>query len=267
MTRVGEFEIASLVDTRAVFPLGVMFPNVEPPEWDEFRELYRDTFDGDEGWCSPFGSYLVRATALTLLVDTGVGPGPLATLGAARGRLPTELERANVALADVDVVVHTHGHVDHVGWNVSEGLPRFPNARHVVSRTERDSLSSDETGLVEQQILPLERAGVLEVVDLPCEIARGVTAIATPGHTDGHIGVRVDSGGETALLLGDVALHPAQLANPHWVSSPDEDEERAAVTRRDVLAALDEATLVGCSHFPSPGLGRVRGGRWTRLSA
>ncbi len=154
-------------------------------------------------------------------------------------------------------------------------MPTFPRARYVTSRAERaywagQAMDEARTQMFRDSVLPVEDAGLLDLVDVPdggTGIAPGVRLVPTPGHTPGHIAVRLTAGGHTALITGDCIHHPVQLARPAIGSCVDTDPARAAATRTrllDDLAGTD--TLLLGTHFPPPTAGRVhRAGTGYRL--
>jgi glyoxylase-like metal-dependent hydrolase (beta-lactamase superfamily II) len=213
--------------------------------------------DSDERWWLPFNCVLVRDAGLTLLIDTGIGPSPRSFVPESEARLLDELARHDVSPDGVDLVVHTHLHVDHVGWDGA-----FPNARYVVHEQDWDFFMSDES-LAErphlrEKVQPLTN---LERVSAEAELVPGVHLLPSPGHTPGHMCVRIGS----TLVLGDVVVHEAQVTDPDLVYVSDHDAALAAATRRCILGELaDEGTEVIVSHFPGKGrFERVgKGFRW-----
>jgi glyoxylase-like metal-dependent hydrolase (beta-lactamase superfamily II) len=213
--------------------------------------------DSDERWWLPVNCVLVRTDSETVLIDTGLGPQPRTFLPELDTRLIDELARHDVAPTDVDVVVHTHMHVDHVGWDGS-----FPNARYVVHEGDWAFFMTDEQ-LAErphlQRVGSLER---IELVDRSTEVVPDVELVPTPGHTPGHMSVRVGS----IYVLGDVVVHALQVRDPELVYVSDHDAALATDTRRRVLGELaDDGTEVIVSHFR--GVGRFerhgKGFRWS----
>jgi glyoxylase-like metal-dependent hydrolase (beta-lactamase superfamily II) len=160
------------------------------------------------------------------------------------GRLPEELAAAGTAPDEIDVVVITHVHSDHVSGTVLGGKPAFPNARHVLQRAEVEWAS----GATRERVLgPLGER--VHVVDGDAEVLPGIRVIHTPGHTPGHQVVRVGD----LVLTGDLVLHAVQLANPAVTYLYDDDAEHAAATR---MALLDEIRAaggtIGTAHLPEP---------------
>jgi glyoxylase-like metal-dependent hydrolase (beta-lactamase superfamily II) len=181
--------------------------------------------------------------------------------------LPAVLEAAGVAAAEVDVVLLSHLHFDHTGWNTTEvnGRPEpvFPNARHLVQQAEWDHWTADDESKratrFDAVLGPLEDAALLDLVDGERPITSELTAIPTPGHTPGHMSFVLASGGERAYLLGDVAHHPVQLSEPTWSPDADVDPRLSAETREALFARIErEDALIASGHFPFPGIGRAR---------
>jgi glyoxylase-like metal-dependent hydrolase (beta-lactamase superfamily II) len=258
---VGSVELVPLVD--AVGELGELaelFP--DSSDWAPYRELYPELFAGSR-WRIPCTSYLLRSGDETVLVDTGVGPAGLWGWGAEseEGLLPA-LADAGAAPEDVDVVFFTHLHVDHVGWNTDrEGSLVFPGARYVAHRDGVAFARESGRPHVARTILPVEfeAIGDGEIV-----VAEGVSAFPLPGHFPGHMGLRIDSGGERAFLIADAAVNPMLLDQPDRTYASDGDPAACAATRRALLPELvDQDVLVACGHYPGGGIGRVvtRGGR------
>jgi glyoxylase-like metal-dependent hydrolase (beta-lactamase superfamily II) len=211
----------------------------------------------DRDWWVPVNCALFQAGETTVLVDTGAGAKPREFLPDAGAALLDELARAGVQPEDVDVVVHTHLHVDHVGWSGS-----FPSARYVVHEDDWAYFMNDaslaERPHLREKLLPLER---VERITGETEIAPGVRVDPAPGHTPGHMIVRA---GDVAAI-GDLVAHELQVVDPHLVFVNDVDSELAAATRQRVVEELAaEGTAVIAGHFR--GIGRFeragKGFRW-----
>ena len=218
-------------------------------------------------------SFVVDIAGTRIVIDTGVGNGKVRDNPAWNNLDGDYLPRLGDAGFDpdsVDLVINTHIHRDHVGWNTTlrdgQWEPTFPNARYLVARTEWDywsaaALSEDQQRMFADSITPVRRAGQYELVDVetPVEIADGVELLPTPGHTPGHVSVRISSGGETALVTGDFLHHPIQLAHPRLCCGVDVDPAVSERTRETTLSSIaDTETLLLGSHFTHPTAGRVR---------
>ncbi|MGW8062105.1 MBL fold metallo-hydrolase [Streptomyces ziwulingensis] len=218
-------------------------------------------------------SFAFVVHGLRVLVDTGIGNGK-ARANPAWHNLRTDfLERLTAAgfpPDSVDLVILTHLHADHVGWNTrqvnGEWVPTFPNARYLTSRAEREFWATYDMEEAREQmfrdsVIPVEQAGLLSTVDVPhkgAEIAPGLRLIPTPGHTPGHVAVELAGQGETALISGDCIHHPVQLAHPVIGACVDIDPQQSEATRRKLLGSLAGTdTLLLGTHFAPPTAGRV----------
>jgi glyoxylase-like metal-dependent hydrolase (beta-lactamase superfamily II) len=263
--RLGDVELTCLCDLACRFPAALpdAFPDVPRERWPELLERYPDTRDGEDGWFFHVHAYVIRSPAMTVLVDAGVGPPWTVAaqwIGTA-GRLPEELAETGLSPADVDVVVITHLHLDHIGWAIGDGAggPEavFLNARYLIHRTDwegfRELGDEDDREAFDRQVTPLEALGVLDLVEGERQLAPGLTVVPTPGHTPGHQSVLVQAEGGSALISGDLTNHPAQTTDPQWRSSGDMDPTLAAWTRRRWLDHVEaEGSFLCTAHYPHP---------------
>ena len=146
---VGNVTITALTDASgdSPFPLSQLFPSVPSQAWQPYRERYPDVFGGPNTWRNHYGGYLIRSQGKILLVDTGIGPGPVKLLGDARGHLLDELRANGVNPDAIDIVFFTHLHLDHVGWNLTaDGKPTFPKARYVMHQADWEAFHRPEAG-------------------------------------------------------------------------------------------------------------------------
>ena len=272
--RIGDVEVVSLCDGVIVTsePATESFPGGTTEVWVEARERYPDVFGG-EGWRLHVRSTLLRSDGHTILVDTGVGPAsaPAYAWSAIRGELPIELKAAGVDPADVETVVITHVHDDHLGWNVVEGgtEPLFANARYLIHRADWELMTSsddeEDRAIFEALLSPLERSDVLEISGDRTAITSELTLVHAPGHTPGHQVVLIDSRDERAIVTGDLVNHPVQLLQPGVNGTTDAEPERAAATRAAFLERIErEDRLVVPTHLAEP-FGRFErdGERWS----
>jgi glyoxylase-like metal-dependent hydrolase (beta-lactamase superfamily II) len=255
---VGNAEIISIHDMDLDFPAGMMFPNIPMSEFDAYRDIYPDCF-GKIGLFADCGGYVIRSKGKTIVVDTGFGPGPHQILGGITGSFIPDMKAKGVDPESVDIVVHTHLHVDHVGWNIgSDGRPNFPKATYYAPTTDFDHFGQNLAANPHmQQVVPLKDLGRLELYDGETALTDEVTTMPTPGHTPGHHSVLVNSGGEK-ILAGDLAHHPAQVDRCDWCPSFDSDHPTATATREKVFARLEkEGHLAAFCHFPGAGFGHI----------
>jgi glyoxylase-like metal-dependent hydrolase (beta-lactamase superfamily II) len=279
--RVGPIELVPLLDGDETLtdPLEDAFPGVPAGAWEQVKRDHPDLVGAGGAWRIRIRCTLVRTPDRTILVDTGVGPdtAPAAAWFPTPGRLPAELAGAGASPTDVDTVVLTHIHDDHLGGTAESGEPTFPNARYVLQgadlRTLRSNAETDDEDreIYEASVLPLEAAGVLDVVEGDVELVPGVRLRHAPGHTPGHQVVDVAAGGARALISADAFNLPPQMTEPGWYSATDQDPQVANATRRSLLAELGGTqALVAPSHLAEP-FGRIAagpGGRtaWEPLS-
>lgn len=206
-------------------------------------------------------SWLVRVGGKTVLIDTGIGNGKSRPFNPVFHDLNTNylgrLALAGVSPAEVDLVLLTHLHVDHVGWNTvladGEWIPTFPNARHVYSQVEEDFYATPEGAsrrmVFDDSVRPLIDAGLVERIGPEGRrYDEHFTFHPTPGHSAGHMSIGLVSAGEHALFGGDVMHHPVQLTFPAWNSGFCGD---SATSRRSRAWALDHVVDRNALYFSS----------------
>lgn len=219
-----------------------------------------------------FGCTLLRCGGKSILLDTSLGSVEPPIMPAMTRTRPDRdlreiLGAVGLATDDVDLVVHTHLHRDHTGWNVTMGdggvlVPTFGNAKHVIQRAEFAYWGSSpglrERVKYDEYIKPLEDLGMLQIVDGDCQLTPEITLHLCPGHTPGHQIARICSGGQTAIFVGDALHQIAQIQNPHWNPFFDWAYGPAVASRRDLVQRIhEERALLLSPHFPFPGAGRL----------
>jgi glyoxylase-like metal-dependent hydrolase (beta-lactamase superfamily II) len=237
---VGAVEVTAVCDVVADFPdpLPDAFPGVEAAAWAPYRRRYPEVFDGPDRWRLRDWCFVVRAGRRIVLVDTGVGgPGtPGAGWIGTPGRLPEELAAAGTGLDEIDLVVLTHLHLDHVGWNLVEDggppRPRFPRARYLVQRADWELFATegdeDDRAAFDRCVAPLKALGVAELLDGDRVLDTQLSLVHTPGHTPGSQSLLVASGDDAVLLWGDVANTPPRSASPTGARAATSSPRRPA---------------------------------------
>jgi glyoxylase-like metal-dependent hydrolase (beta-lactamase superfamily II) len=269
ITRVQELELPGL---------HFILPDAVPEKLGRIPWLAPHFVDARGEALASIHALALEAGGMRIVVDTCIGnhkPRPIPAWNELDGPFLRDLAAAGFPPESVDAVVCTHLHVDHVGWNtcLEEGRwrPTFPNARYLVVRGEWEHWRKDDEPLTRQlladSVRPVFDAGLVDLVAMDHRLCDEVRLEPTPGHTPGHVSVRIASRGEEAVVTGDLMHHPCQIARPDWGANVDVDPARALETRRDFLARQERSgALVIGTHFAGPSAGRiVRDGAAFRL--
>jgi glyoxylase-like metal-dependent hydrolase (beta-lactamase superfamily II) len=262
---VGDIQLVPVPDGTAKLPPQYFLgPDFAPVDFSAHEALL-----GPDGMIDiPLGCFLVRTAGMTIVVDAGIGPFDSPIFSG--GELPKRLEAERVGPDDVDLVVCTHLHVDHVGWLAPEGKPFFPNAtvRFGAQDWGQFVTSMPDGDATKQAMLALQEAGRAEPIDSDGEIAPGVSTIFAPGHTHGHRCVVLSSGEARVLLLGDAVTCPVQIEEPEWGAMSDIDPALAKRSREALWRELEGTSdLAVAAHFPGLEFGRVLSGQGKRYFA
>ncbi|MCG8592142.1 MAG: MBL fold metallo-hydrolase [Proteobacteria bacterium] len=214
-------------------------------------------------------TFVIEADGRRILVDTCVGNDkkrPIPGWDRRSGPFLDDLAAAGFPAESIDGVLCTHLHVDHVGWNTRlEGgrwVPTFPRARYLFHRREFDYWRAEEDPMFADvfgdSVQPVFDAGLVDLVEADHRIGDCVALEPTPGHTPGHVSVRIRSGGQEAVITGDLMHHPVQCAHPDWASSADVDADQARKTRHEFIrSCADAPVLVLGTHFAGPSAGHI----------
>lgn len=259
--QVGEVEIVEFLDAEADLTdssITDAFPGAPPDELLSFSSRYPEVYAEGGGWHFFGRAWLIRAPEGVVLMDTGVGSTVALSWIAEPGRLLGGLAEEGLGPEDIRTVVLSHVHDDHVGGTVTAaGEIVFPNARHLLQRTDHDALiawgqdSAEDAKIWDVLLRPLEEAGSLDLLDGDHELSTSLRLRHAPGHTPGHQVLEVSSAGARALLSADTWNHPAQVTHPDWYSATDADPAIANATRRMLGAELagEPGTVVAPAHF------------------
>lgn len=239
-----------LADGELPYPPTLLLANAQP---DELARALAGELDKTGMIVGRFNPLLIRTKDAVVIVDTGIGrfaPGEGA------GRLRESLREEGVEPGDVDCVVLTHAHPDHLGGLIDGGEPVFTRARHVILALEwefwaeaGDRVPDPIAVGFKEALVPLHDLGRLDLVDGDAEVVRGVRLTHAPGHSPGHVVVELgDPVG--AVFLADAVLHEAGFQHPEWTCAIDVDPPLAVRTRRTLLErAADERLLVAGYHL------------------
>jgi glyoxylase-like metal-dependent hydrolase (beta-lactamase superfamily II) len=279
---LGRLRVSAVVERAGPTRPTWLLPDAVPDAVERHRGWLAPHFLDDKGrLLQSIHTFVVQAPGLTALIDTCVGNdkdrGGRAPFHMMRTTFLHDLRSAGFPPESIDVVVCTHLHVDHVGWNTrldgGRWVPTFPRARHLFARREWEHWSSerdeDARRIMADSITPVLDAGLADLVDVDHRISDAIWLEPTPGHTPGHVSVRLRGGDAEAVVTGDLMHHPIQMAEPQWATPFDTDAEQARKTRRSFCERYaDTAVTVLGTHFHHPTAGRiVRHGPTWRFAA
>ena len=253
-----------------------------------FPELSKEVFDDNRFWLQPdfvtatgglnlcIQSFVIKTPHHNILVDACVGnhkPRPTRPFWNMLNsdRFEKELAAVGLTVNDIDYVMCTHLHTDHVGWNTKlengRWVPTFPKARYIMSDrelehwTKREKDNPSSVPWITDLVLPIVEAKRAQIVKSDFAFNERIQFIPTPGHTIDHFSVLVGKTGSDCLITGDMIHSPLQGKYPRYGMMSDYDSRQAETTRHQVFDRFCESATVMCAtHFPSPSTGRVR--RW-----
>lgn len=243
---IGGFEVTTILagTTPREDPQGIFGMNVSA---EEFETVSRANFLSTDVSQFFFTPTLVNTGNELVLFDTGLnGPATVAAL-----------EEAGYTADQVDVVVLTHMHGDHIGGMMTDASPTFPNARYVTGQVEWDHWASAGNEGFDANVRPM--ADMTTFIGDGDDVVSGITGLAAFGHTPGHMVYRIESEGQGLAIFADLANHPVwSLARPDWEVRFDADKDQAAASRRNILGmiAADRIPAIGY-HMPFPAVGFV----------
>lgn len=287
--KVGDVNITKIVESQPIFDIPALFPEATVEAVLALPWL-RPHFVTPEGrGILSIHALVVDTPSTRIIVDTCVGNGKNRGAWVHYANLQTnfmrDLEAAGFGRESIDVVLCTHLHVDHVGWNTmlvdGEWQPTFRNARYLLNKTEFEywaaPLAPEPGGFdvvqrltFSDSVQPVFDAGLVDLVEGHFAVCDEVVLVPTPGHSPGHVSVRICSNGEEALITGDMAHHPCQLAHPSWsIPRIDFNCDQAINTRKLLFTEVaDKPVLVIGTHWAGATAGRVkRSGEAFRLES
>ena len=279
--QIGDVRITQIIESTQPTSARFLFPNGSS-EFVKRHAWLGPHFASDDGkLIVSIQAFVIESCGRRIVVDTCVGNDKRRAnegWNMLHGPFLADLDRAGLPAESIDTVLCTHLHVDHVGWNTRlvEGrwVPTFPNARYLFARDEWEYWSAEPAGpgeddVVGDSVRPIVDAGLADLVDSEHHVTDEVWLEPTPGHTPGHVSVRIASQGHEAVITGDLMHHPIQCSEPDEPNLFDVDRGAARATRRAFLARYCDCkvTVLG-THFAPPTAGRiVRHGQAWRFEA
>ncbi len=273
---IGPLEVSRVQETSTQFDAHMFYPDLALETAPKYASWLAPYFDiAGHSFPCIFQSFVVHHGKTTILIDTCFGNDKERPDFDVGHRLNNpyldRLRAANCRPEDVDIVLCTHFHVDHVGWNTrlenGRWVPTFPNARYLFSREEYARFAPENRtaepppflDIFEDSVLPVIQAGQAEFISGEQTVHDLLTVFPAPGHTPGHIAVRAGRSDDTGIFLGDIIHNPIQIAEPDLNSAFCEDGPTARATRRKLLdEAAERNQLLIPGHFCAPHIGRVK---------
>jgi glyoxylase-like metal-dependent hydrolase (beta-lactamase superfamily II) len=268
--QIGDVKISRIIESEAAWPGTWLLPDATPENMKKEASWLFPVFTDENGLLRmSIHALVLESKGKRIVVDTCIGNDKVRNNPAwSKLKLPflDDLKKAGYTRENIDTVVCTHLHVDHVGWNTmlqgDKWVPTFPNAKYIVGGTEWDywskSDNKDFRDPVEDSVRPVIDSGHATLVDSNFKITDEVWLEPTPGHTPGHHSVRISSKGQDAVITGDLIHHPVQFQYPEWDDGFDSDLPMAKKTRRAFADKYaDSNVIVFGTHFATPSCGKI----------
>jgi glyoxylase-like metal-dependent hydrolase (beta-lactamase superfamily II) len=266
---IGAATITRVVEIEGSSPGTFFFKDATPERLLQHAWLKPHFLTNEGRALASIHCFVIQSAGRLIVVDTCVGndkPREVKAWNMRQGKFLADLAEAGFPRERVDTVLCTHLHVDHVGWNTmlkdGKWIPTFPNARYLFGKKEWEHWSGEAEGsnraVQNDSVRPILDAGLADLVAMDHRVTPEVFLEPTPGHTPGHVSVRISSKGEEAVITGDLMHHPVQCAEHAWASNFDTDPDAARATRRAFLERYaDRPVLVLGTHFATPTGGKI----------
>lgn len=263
--KIGNVSITSVIELDLCVDKSFILPDATPENLAPDYDWLQPHFVNEEGLIKfRVQALLVESAGQKIIIDTCVGNDKQRSepvFNQLNGPFIEDIAKVGFQREEVDIVVCTHLHYDHVGWNTmkvnGKWIPTFPNARYLITQPEFDHCRAQEddfwTKTFGDSVAPVFEAGLIDLVDCHYQITPELRLFPTPGHTPGHCSVAIDSQGESAMITGDMMHHPCQCMHPDWASVADTSTEQAEITRREFLERVGDTDIVVIgTHWSAP---------------
>lgn len=261
--QVGRVRVTRIKELESIGGTRFILPQVGPDDVQKLSWMMPHFADAGGALKMTVHSLVLETPGARIIVDTGLGNHKQGRAVPVWNDLDTDYLAQLTATGSppdsIDMVICTHLHVDHVGWNTrlvdGRWVPTFPNAKYVFGDVEytywkAHSDSPPQAAVFADSVRPIIDAGLAELVASDLQLSDEITLLPTPGHSPGHFSVLIQSDGQQALLTGDVAHTPLQMQHLDWSTRFDTDPAQSAATRHSLFSRFaDTGTLVIGGHF------------------
>ena len=268
---IGDVRVTRIVEIPLISAGPFLIDSATPEAIKAIPWLAPNFADAEGRLIMSIHALVVETPTKRIVVDTCIGndkPRHIQPWSHLQTSFLKDFEAAGFSRESIDVVLCTHLHIDHVGWNTmlvdGKWEPTFPNARYLMGRAEFDywkaapDSPAAEAAVFADSVQPVWDAGLVDLVASDHQVCEEVSLVPTPGHTIDHVSVRITSKGEEAVITGDFVHHPCQLAHPDWDTKVDYDGRQSTATRERMFDAFArDGTLVIGTHFAAPTAGHV----------
>jgi len=262
---IGEIEIFPIYEMEVGDLIQEITPMATPENIKEIKWLIPRYADCNGKLKGVIQSFLIKSGTNNILVDTCVGndkPRSYKPWKNANTDFLIKLEELNIASQDINFVISTHLHTDHIGWNTilenGRWVPTFPNAQYIMVKGEYDYWKLNSQEDFNDSVVPIINDGLAKFVDSNYKIDDNISLIPTPGHTSYHVSVLIKSKGQSAIIVGDLFHHPCEINYPEWTTNSEFDKNILINSRKMLLQKIANKSIVFIgSHFSEPYAGKI----------
>ncbi|MBV1878433.1 MAG: MBL fold metallo-hydrolase [Pseudomonadales bacterium] len=267
--KIGAVKVTRVIDIIQDIDLTFLLPEATSDNLAPMKSWLQPYFLHENGKAPlSIHTFLVQTADTNIIVDTCIGndkPRAMPDWNKRQGSFLEDIAAAGAGREAIDVVLCTHLHVDHVGWNTmlvnDQWVPTFPAARYLFGKDEWAYWKDEEDPFGAEakidSILPIVESDQVDLVESDHQVTSEVSLIPTPGHTPGHVSVKIESEGQKGVITGDLFHHPVQFARPGWKDIADVQSEIAEQSRMAFMEQFEKDTLVLGTHFAAPTAGRI----------